>query len=68
MMLTNYPFDRELVAKRQRDQSAEAGSGPRARPSRPPRRFRLSTPRSKVSSWLARISIRRGEGSGAATA
>ena len=68
MMLTNYPFNRELVAERQRDQRAGAGSKRRARPSRPPRPSRLSTLKSKVSSWLARPSIRRGDGTGAATA
>ena len=69
MILTNYPFDRELVAERQRDRLDNAERMRRTRRSREPRQIRRSTTRSRFTSWLLGPSTqRRGAAATGATA
>jgi hypothetical protein len=59
MRLTNYPFDRALVAECQRDRldHVERMRGTRRR--RGPRETRRSTTRSRFTSWLLGLSTLR---------
>jgi hypothetical protein len=52
MILTNYPFDRALVAERQRDQLDHPERMRRTRRARGTRQTRPSTARSRFASWL----------------
>jgi len=68
MTLTNYPFNRELVAERQRKRLEHAERVPRARLGRPPRAIRFATAVGTWVSWLLRPSSRRRGNAGPATA
>jgi hypothetical protein len=68
MMLTNYPFNRELVAERQRNRLEHPERVPRGRLGRPPRAARFSTADRTWVSWLLRPSSRRRRNTGPATA
>ena len=68
MMLTNYPFNRERVAERQRKRLEYAERVPRAPLGRPRRPTRFSTAEGTWVSWLLRRSSRRGGNTGPATA
>jgi hypothetical protein len=59
MRLTNYPFDRALVAERQRDRLDHAERMRRTRRRRGPRETRRSTARSRFTSWLLGPSTQR---------
>jgi hypothetical protein len=52
MMLTNYPFNRALVAERQRDRLNHAERMQQTRRNRRPRQTRRSTTRWSLASWL----------------
>ena len=58
MRLTNYPFDRTLVAQRQRDRLDQAEGMRRTRPHEPGPTWR-STARSRFTSWLLGPSTQR---------
>jgi hypothetical protein len=68
MILTNYPFDRALVAERQRDLLDHAGRMRRTRRGRGPRQTRPSTTRSKFASWLLGHSAQHRGAAGTVTA
>ena len=68
MMLTNYPFNRELVAERQRKRLEHAEPVPRAPLDRPPRPTRFPTAVGTWVSWLLRPSSRRRGNTGPTTA
>jgi hypothetical protein len=59
VILTNYPFDRALVAERQRNRLAHSERMRRAERSREPRPTRRLTARWSFTSWLRGASIRR---------
>jgi hypothetical protein len=52
MRLTNYPFDRALVAERQRDRPAHSEQMRRTGRHRGPGQKRHPTTRSRFASWL----------------
>jgi hypothetical protein len=58
MILTNYPFDRALVAERRRDPLDHAEPMRRTSRERWPTQTRLSTTRSSFASWLRALSAR----------
>jgi hypothetical protein len=66
MILTNYPFDRALVAERRRDPLDHAE--PMRRTSRGPRPIRLFMTRSRFASWLRARSARHRGAAGTGTA
>ena len=68
MMLTNYPFNRELVAERQRDLLAETERRRRTRLGQPRRPDPVLDPDGTWVSWLLRPSRRRRRNTGPATA
>jgi len=68
MTLTNYPFNRELVAERQRHLLADAERWRRTRLDQPRRPTRSSTAEMTWVSWMLRPLSRRRRNTGAATA
>ena len=68
MILTNYPFNRALVAERQRDPLEHAERIRRTRRGRGPRQTRQSTTRSRFASWLRGHSAQHRGAAGTATA